>query len=86
VRYEVTRRVKEERNIQHKIKRSKANRIGHILCRNGLLKHVSERKTVGRVDVTGRRGRISKQLLGGLEEKRVLEIGSTRSLSLWKWL
>jgi hypothetical protein len=41
---EVLHRVKEERNIIHTIKRRKAYWIGHILCRNCLLKHVIERK------------------------------------------
>ena len=36
--------VSEERNILHTIKRRKANWIGHILCRNGFLKHVIEEK------------------------------------------
>jgi hypothetical protein len=40
----VLRRVKEERNILHTIKRMKANWIGHILRRNCLLKHVIEWK------------------------------------------
>jgi hypothetical protein len=31
---EVLRRVKEERNIIHTVKRRMANCIGHILCRN----------------------------------------------------
>jgi hypothetical protein len=39
---EVLHIVKEERNILHTIKRRKANLIGHILCRNCLLKHVIE--------------------------------------------
>jgi hypothetical protein len=33
-------RVKEERNILHKIKRGKANWIGHGFQRNCLLKHM----------------------------------------------
>jgi len=37
---EVLYRVKEEINILHTIKRRKANWIGHILCRNCLLKHI----------------------------------------------
>jgi hypothetical protein len=41
---EILHRVKEERNILHKIKRRKANWIGHILRRNCLLKHVIEGK------------------------------------------
>ena len=43
--------------------------VGHILCKNGLLKHVHERKTEGRRDGTGRRGRL-KQLLHDLKENR----------------
>jgi len=56
--------VKEESNILHKIKRRKANWIGHILCRNCLLKHVIG----GKVEETGRRGRRGKQLLDDREE------------------
>jgi len=41
---EVLRRIKEEGNILHTIKRSKFNRIGHILRRNCLLKHTVEGK------------------------------------------
>jgi replicative superfamily II helicase len=41
---EVLQRVKEERNILRTIKRRKANWIGHMLCRNCLLKHVIEGK------------------------------------------
>jgi hypothetical protein len=67
---EVLHRVKEERNIVHTIKRRKANRIGHILRRNCLLKHVIEGKLVGRIELTGRRGRRRKQLLDDLKEKR----------------
>jgi hypothetical protein len=53
---EVLHRVKEERNIVHTIKRRKANWIGHILRRNGLLKHVIEGKLEERIEMTGRRG------------------------------
>jgi hypothetical protein len=46
VRHEAAlHRVKEERNILHTVKRRKANWIGHILCKNCLLKHVIEGKT-----------------------------------------
>jgi hypothetical protein len=38
----VLQRLKEDRNILHTIKRRKANRVGHILSRNCLLKHVIE--------------------------------------------
>jgi endonuclease V-like protein UPF0215 family len=37
------------RNILHTLKRSKANCIGHILCRDFLLKHVTE----GEIEVGG---------------------------------
>jgi hypothetical protein len=57
----VLHRVKEERNIVHKIKRRKANWIGHILRRNCLLKYVVEGKLEGRIEVTGKRGRRRKQ-------------------------
>jgi hypothetical protein len=67
---EVLRRVKEERNILHPIKRRKANWIGHISRRNCLLKHVIEGKLEGRIEMTGRRGRRRKQLLYDLKEKR----------------
>jgi hypothetical protein len=67
---EVLHRVKEERNIVHTIKRRKANWIGHILRRNGLLKHVIEGKIEGRIEVTGRLGRRRKQLLDDLKETR----------------
>jgi hypothetical protein len=61
--------LKEERNILHTIKRRKANRIGHILRRNCLLKHVIEGKLEGRIEMTGR-GRRRKQLLDDLKEKK----------------
>jgi hypothetical protein len=51
---EVLHRVKEERNILHTIKRREANWIGHILCRNCLLKHVIEGKLEGRIEVMER--------------------------------
>jgi hypothetical protein len=59
-------RVKEVRNILHTVKMRKANWIGHILCRNCLLKHVIGGKTVGMIEVTGRPGRRCKQLLDEL--------------------
>jgi hypothetical protein len=47
----------------------KNNWIGHILCRNCLLKHVTEGKKEGRLKVTGRRRRRCNQLLDELKEK-----------------
>jgi hypothetical protein len=66
---EVLHRV-EERNIPLAIKRRKNNWIGHILHRNCLLKHVIEGKLEGMVEVTVRRGRRGKQLVGELKETR----------------
>jgi hypothetical protein len=70
VRNKVLHRVKEERGILHKIKRRKANWIGHILRRNCLLNHVIEGKIEGWIEMTGRGGRRCKQLLDDLKEKR----------------
>jgi hypothetical protein len=70
VRNEVLHTVKKERTILHTIKRRKANWIGHILRRNCLLKHVIEGKLEGRIEMMGRQGRMRKQLLDDLKEKR----------------
>ena len=45
----------EESIILHTIKRKKANWIGHILRRYNLIKHVTEGKIEGRIEVTGGR-------------------------------
>ena len=68
---EVLLRVKEQRNILHEIRKRKANSIGHILCRNCLLKRVIERKIKGGIKVTRRRGRRRRKLLDDLKEWRV---------------
>jgi hypothetical protein len=60
------RRVEEERNILHTIKRRKANWIGHILRRNCLLKQVVE----GKIEGKRRPGRRCKQPLDDLKETR----------------
>jgi hypothetical protein len=67
---EVLHRVKEERNILHTIKRRKAKCIGHILRRDCLLKHVTEGKIEGRMDMKGRGGRRRKHLPDDLKENR----------------
>jgi hypothetical protein len=67
---EVSRRVREERNIVHTVKRGKANWIGHILGRNYLLKDVHDGKIEGIVKIAGRRRR-RKQLLDNLNEESV---------------
>ena len=46
---EVLQRVKEDRNILRTIKRRTNNWIGHILCRNCILKVVMEGKVEGRI-------------------------------------
>jgi hypothetical protein len=67
---EVLLRVKEQRNILHEISKWKANWIGHILCRNCLLRQVIEGKVKGGIGVTGRRGRRRRKLLDKLKERR----------------
>jgi len=66
---EILHRVKEERNTARKIKRRKANWIGHIWLRNCILKHFIEGKIEGRIEGTGRRGRRRKHLLDDLKVK-----------------
>jgi hypothetical protein len=67
---EVLLRVKEQRNILHEIRKRKVNWIGHILRRNCLLQRVIEGKIKGGLEVTGRRGRRGRKLLGDLKERR----------------
>ena len=49
---EVLHRVMVERNVLQKLKRRKANRIGHTLRRNCILKPIIEGKIEGRIEVT----------------------------------
>ena len=63
---EVLTRVKEKRDILQTLTRRKANWIGHI-C---LLKHVTEGKIKGMIEVTGRQRRRYKQLLCDLKKRR----------------
>jgi hypothetical protein len=65
VRNEVLHRVKEERNILHR----NANWIGHIKCRNCLLKFVIQGKIEGWLEVRGRRERRGKQLLDDFKDE-----------------
>jgi len=44
----------KRRGISYTLKRMKVNWIGHILCRNCLLKYVSDGKIEGRIEVAGR--------------------------------
>jgi hypothetical protein len=50
VEIEVVRRIKEEMNVLHKIKRRKANGIGHILCRKCLKKYIINGKREGKME------------------------------------
>ena len=63
-------RVNEQRNILHEIRKRKANWIGHMLRRNCLLKQVIEGKIKGEMEVTRRRGRRRRKLLGDLKSRR----------------
>ena len=67
---EVFHRVKEERNVVHTVKRREVNLIGHILCRNCLLRHGIERNKEVNMEVTGIQGRRCKQLLYDFKETR----------------
>jgi hypothetical protein len=53
-----------------KMKRNKANSIGHILRTNRRLKHSIKGKREGRIEVTRGRGRSRRQLLVGGKETR----------------
>jgi hypothetical protein len=67
---EVLLRVNEQRNIQHEVRKRKANWIVHILRRNCLLKQVIEGKIQGQIEVTRRRERRRKKLLDDLGDRR----------------
>ena len=67
---EVLLRVNQQRNILHETRKRKANWIGHILCRNCLLKQVIEGKIKGQIEVTRRRGRRRTKLLDDLKDRR----------------
>jgi hypothetical protein len=67
---DVLLRVKEQRNIRHEIRKRKVNWMGHILCRNCLLRRVTEGKIQRGIEVTGRQGRRRRKLLNYLKERR----------------
>jgi len=81
----VLQRVREERSILRRIKRRKANWIGHILRRNCLLKRVIEGKIEGRIEETGSIGRRCKQLLYDLKETRGYGKLKKEALDLTVW-
>ena len=67
---EVLLRVKEQRNILHKIRKRKANWIGQNLRRNCLLQRIIEGMMKGgETEVTERRGRRRRKLLDDLMER-----------------
>ena len=63
-------RVNEQRNILHEIIKRKSNWIGHILCKNCLLKQVIEGKIKGQIEVTRSQGRRRKKLLDDIKDRR----------------
>jgi hypothetical protein len=68
--YKWAHKSERERNIPQTVKRRSANCIGHTWRRNCLLKHVTEGKINGGIEVTRRGARRRKQLLDDLMEKR----------------
>ena len=82
---DVLLRVKEQRNIQHEIRKRKANWIGHILRRNCLLQRVIEGKIQGRIEVTGRQGRRRRKLLDDRKERRRYSHLKEKALDRTMW-
>ena len=82
---EVLIRVNEQRNILHEIRKRKANWIGHILCRNCLLKQVMEGKIKGEMEVARRRGRRSKKLLDDPKDRRGYSYLKEEALDRTMW-
>ena len=82
---EVLLRVNEQRNILHGISKPKANWTGHILRRNCLLQQVIEGKIKGQIEVTRRRGRRRKKLLGDLKDRRGYSHLKEKALDRTMW-
>jgi hypothetical protein len=59
----VNHRVKEEMNIVCTVQRRKADWIGHILHKNGLLKYVIEGKTEGSKEGRRRHGNLKEDAI-----------------------
>ena len=68
----------------HTIKRT-PNWIGCILCRNCLLKQVTDGKIEGRIEVMGRWGRRHEQLLDEFKEKREYWESKDEALDCTHW-
>ena len=66
----ILRRVKEQRNILHEIRKRKANWIGHILRRNCFLQRAIEGKIQRGIEVKGRQETRRRRLLDDLKERR----------------
>ena len=73
-------RANHKGSIVQTVSRKRPNWIGHILFRNCLLKHVTEGKIEGRIEVIGRRGGRRKQLLDDLKGKEMIMKIKTRSI------
>ena len=58
-------------SIEHTIKGRNVNWIGHVLRRICLLKHVTEGRMEGTIEVARRRGRIRKHLQDDIMETKV---------------
>jgi hypothetical protein len=82
---EVLLRVKEQRNVLHKIRKRKANWIGHILPRNCILQRVIEGKIQEGIEVTGREGRRRRKLLDDLKERRGYSHLKEEALNRIRW-
>src|SRR5215469_2859018 len=78
-------RVKEQRNVLRETRKRKANWIGHTLRRKCLLQRVIQGKIKGGIEVTGRRGRRHKKLLGDLKERRRYSHLKQEALDRTKW-
>jgi hypothetical protein len=84
---DVLLRVKEQRNMLHKIRKRKANWIDNILCRNCLLQREIEGKIKGGggIEVTGIRGRRRRKLLDDLKERRGYSYLKEEALDRTMW-
>jgi len=82
---EVLLRVNEQRHSLDEIRKRKANWIGHILRRNGLLKQVIEGKIKGDMEVARRRGRRRKKLLDNLKDRRGYSYLKEEALDRTMW-
>jgi hypothetical protein len=67
---EVLLRVKEQKNILNQISKRTVTWSGHVLLRKCLLRQVIHGKIKGRIEVTGKRGRRRRKLLGEFKERR----------------